>query len=173
MELERLELEKKFVLHENPLALFGNKKPPPRLTNESTHWRHYVGDYGKDGIILKGRIFPNTEPYCHASFLIEIVIPKEFPFKPPDVFFVDPIYHPSVDERGYHCRNCWNIVGGEGWKPTMSLAAFIETTIRNIDSISETSRYVNRALFEEYLTDRQTFDKNTLKYTLSYGRPRD
>jgi ubiquitin-conjugating enzyme E2 L3 len=172
MQLEQLELENKFVFDQNTWMLFGNKKPPPRFTNKPTPWHTYVSTYGKDVMIIKGRIFPKTEPYCRASFLIEIILPRTFPFQPPDVFFRDPIYHPTVDGKGYHCCCCRDILGNKEWAPTTRLTTVIEAVIRNIDNISETSPIVNSELFKEYMHNRQTFYKNALRCTLTYGRPR-
>ncbi len=49
--------------------------------------------------IINGRILPNSEIYNKSAFEIELQI-KQFPFKPPDVKIITPIYHPNVGQRG-------------------------------------------------------------------------
>lgn len=173
-KLERLEFEGKFVLHENPLASYGNRKLPPQFTNKSRRCHRCVYNNEKGVITLKGRIFPNAEPYCRASFLIEIIVSQDFPFTPPDVFFLDPIYR-TVDNECYHRCSYENILGNEEWRPKTLLAVFVEATIDIIDNIAKSNSletYINNTSVE-YKRDRQTFYENALKYTLLYGRPRD
>ncbi len=86
------------------MAAFGVNKPPPRFNNTTTT----VG-YSSEGIItIQGRILPKREPYCRASFLIEITLSRVYPFKPPEVIFLDPIYHPNINHIGQPC-SCWAV----------------------------------------------------------------
>ncbi len=123
-------------------------------------------------IALQGRILPKTEPYCRASFLIEIKLPIDYPFKPPEVMFLDPIYHPNVDKRG--CQSCCTEhLLRDKWNPTKSLEAFVEATIYNIDNIPPLNQSVHADRAKEYEYHREKFYENALRCTLSYGRPRD
>jgi ubiquitin-conjugating enzyme E2 T len=125
--------------------------------------------YGTNTAVIQGRILPKTEPYCHASFLIEIRLPSEYPFKEPYVTIRDPIYHPNIDESGRHCC-CWGFSQYEGYTPTTLLADIIEGVIRVIDN-PDCSHSCNLQC-QEYQNDYQTFYKKALKLTLLYGRPR-
>jgi hypothetical protein len=46
--------------------------------------------------------FRQRQSYCRASFLIEITPSREYPFKPPEVIFLDPVYPSNVDKLGCH-----------------------------------------------------------------------
>jgi ubiquitin-protein ligase len=165
--LERLEFEHKIIIDVNPLACFGNQKVPPRFNNTTATERLNPNNM----FIFRARILPQSEPYCQASFLIEIALPPEYPFKGPKIIFLDPIYHPSIHESGKFCCDS-GFHGNEGYRPTTSLVDIIEDIINFIDNIPNQSGYVNQECFAEYKDDYPTFYKKALELTLSYGRPR-
>jgi ubiquitin-protein ligase len=51
-------------------------------------------------IIITGQIFPNSEVFKQGSYEIEMKLTSSYPFEPPEVRFVTPIYHPNVDQKG-------------------------------------------------------------------------
>ena len=81
---------------------------------------------------ILGRILPTTNIYNQAAFRIEITLPAEFPFKPPEVRFVTPIYHPNVDDQGKICVDLLNT--SESWKPTTPLVDVVKAVVDLIDN---------------------------------------
>jgi ubiquitin-protein ligase len=51
-------------------------------------------------IIIIGRILPESEIYREGAYQIEMKLLPTFPFDPPDVRFLTPIYHPNVGKDG-------------------------------------------------------------------------
>lgn len=41
---------------------------------------------------------PKDTPYEDGVFHIDIKIPERYPFEPPRLRFVTPVYHPNIDE---------------------------------------------------------------------------
>lgn len=82
--------------------------------------------------IILGRILPTSNIYNQAAYQIEIKLPPEFPFKPPEVRFVTQIYHPNVDEQGKICVDLLN--SNETWKPTTPLVDVIKAVVELIDN---------------------------------------
>jgi ubiquitin-protein ligase len=54
----------------------------------------------KEGYVVVGQIFPKSNIYNERSYSIEIKLKKTFPFEPPEVRFLTPIYHPNIDKDG-------------------------------------------------------------------------
>lgn len=53
----------------------------------------------KENFII-GRILPHSDIYKQHAFKIEIRIPLAYPFSPPEVRVITPIYHPNVGNNG-------------------------------------------------------------------------
>jgi ubiquitin-protein ligase len=82
--------------------------------------------------IILGRILPNSDIYNQAGFQIEIKLTPEYPFKPPELRFITPIYHPSVDKDGKICVDIIN--GSEQYNPTTPLLKIVKAIVDLIDN---------------------------------------
>ncbi|CAF0752962.1 unnamed protein product [Adineta steineri] len=171
LNLKQLESENKFILDISPAApLFDSNKPPPRFNNSRMDKR----PLRQDVTIIQGRILPQSELYCRASFLIEIALARDYPFKYPEITFLDPIYHPNISTSGT-CCGClcgFGFAVADKYRPTTSLSSIITTIIDIIDSPFTSEESHNPERLVEYRNDYQTFCKKALACTLSYGRPR-
>jgi ubiquitin-conjugating enzyme E2 D/E len=88
-------------LQSNPLE-WGSAEP---IANDLFKWTGTV-------------IGPVGTPYENGVFQLSIVVPTEYPFRPPDVTFVTKIYHPNVKrDSGEICADLLK----EQWKPTSSI----------------------------------------------------
>ena len=61
-----------------------------------------------------------------GAFIIDLVFPPEYPFKPPKVSFRTKIYHPNIDEKG---QVCLPIVAAENWKPATKTEQVIQSLV--------------------------------------------
>ncbi|VBB34928.1 unnamed protein product, partial [Acanthocheilonema viteae] len=59
-------------------------------------------------------ISPPRPPYNGGIFRLRLTFPSDYPFKPPHLRFVTPIYHPNIDEKG---QMCLAILQYDNWKP--------------------------------------------------------
>jgi len=114
---------------------------------------------------------PDKAPYNKGAFLIDIVFPPEYPFKPPKVSFRTKIYHPNIDEKG---QVCLPIVAAENWKPATKTEQVIQSLV-NLVNDPEPEHPLRADLAEEFTKDKKKFFKNAEEFTKknSEKRPSD
>lgn len=66
-------------------------------------------------------------PYAGLALKLQFAFPSDYPYKPPEVLFRTPIYHPNVDFSG---RICLDIL-----KTKWSAAYNIRTVLLSLQSL--------------------------------------
>ncbi|VDN37400.1 unnamed protein product, partial [Dibothriocephalus latus] len=61
---------------------------------------------------------PPDSPYAGGIFNLDIKFPKDYPFNPPKVKFITPIYHVNVGTTGTICLDILQ----DKWSPALSIA---------------------------------------------------
>jgi len=122
-------------------------------------------------LVWQGLLVPDNAPYNKGAFLIDIVFPAEYPFKPPKVSFRTKIYHPNIDEKG---QVCLPIVSAENWKPATKTDQVIQSLV-NLVNDPEPEHPLRADLAEEYSKDKKKFFRNAEEFTKknSEKRPSD
>ncbi|CAN0236995.1 unnamed protein product [Scytosiphon promiscuus] len=72
---------------------------------------------------------PEDTPYERGTFLLDLQIPDRYPFEPPKVRFLTPIYHPNIDSGGRICLDTLKMRPAGSWAPSMNVPTLL-TTIR-------------------------------------------
>ena len=63
---------------------------------------------------------PDDTDYKNGVFILDIQIPKEYPFKPPECKFKTKIYHPNINKDNGNI--CLNILKPDKWNPSLSIS---------------------------------------------------
>ncbi|KAH9545848.1 hypothetical protein CY35_12G068700 [Sphagnum magellanicum] len=68
---------------------------------------------------------PDGTVYANGIFKLQVRIPDRYPFEPPNVKFVTPIYHPNIDSGGRICHDILNMPPKGQWKPSLNIGAVL------------------------------------------------
>ncbi|KAF7852721.1 hypothetical protein EAF04_010914 [Stromatinia cepivora] len=110
---------------------------------------------------------PANTPYAGGLFILNVVLPKDYPFKPPIVNFVTRIYHPNVtyDEKG---SICVDELKQDKWKPSGKITAILGA-IRNLLIQPNPDDPLENAIAEKLKTDTEGFAKEARENTKKYA----
>ena len=117
--------------------------------------------------LSKGQTLKKLTHAQGGKFKLLLVLPKEYPFKPPTINFVTRIWHPNVtfDEKG---SMCIGILKSEAWKPSSKILNILLATQSllvepNPDDALEASAA------EMFKNNRKGFEKEAKKYVEKYA----
>ncbi|XP_068588631.1 ubiquitin-conjugating enzyme E2 T isoform X2 [Cebidichthys violaceus] len=92
-------------------------EPPPGITCWQTEER--IDD-------LRAQIVGGTgTPYEGGLFSLEINVPERYPFEPPKMRFLTPIYHPNIDNSGRICHDALKLPPKGAWKPSLNISTVL------------------------------------------------
>ncbi|KAK3050247.1 hypothetical protein LTR09_008636 [Extremus antarcticus] len=138
-----------------------NTNPPPgcaiRLAKED--------DINLWDVTMDG---PQDSPYTGGKFHIQIVLPKEYPFKPPVLTFRTKIYHPNVtnDDKG---AMCLGMLRADEWKPPNKIVDVLKL-VRAVLAAPQPDDAVEAGIANEFKTDRKAFDKTAQDWVKKYAK---
>merc|ERR1712054_488081 len=65
---------------------------------------------------------PTGSPFEGGVFALNVVVPDDYPFRPPRITFQTPIYHCNVSDSGKICLNILH----DAWNPALSVPKCLE-----------------------------------------------
>ncbi|CAF1435698.1 unnamed protein product [Rotaria sordida] len=85
---------------------------------------------GSKEISIIGRIFSDSDIFREGAYQIEMRLTQNFPFDPPKVRFLTPIYHPNVGEDGEFCHEL--LLKEAKWTNRRTLVDVVKAVIQYI-----------------------------------------
>lgn len=105
-----------------------------------------------------------------GNFILEVTLPKEYPFKPPVISFKTKIYHPNVtnDEKG---SMCLGILRSDNWKPPNRIREVL-ALVRQILIEPQPDDSVEASIADQYKNNRAEFNKIAQEWTKKFASPK-
>ena len=118
-------------------------------------------------IILKAQIQgPAESPFAEGTYTLSINIPDRYPFEPPRVRFITPIYHPNIDSDGRICLDTLKMQPQGSWSPSININTLL-LTIRVLMANPNADDGLVPEITEEYKRDRSLWKKKAQEHTIS------
>lgn len=108
-------------------------------------------------------------PYAKGSFKLRMTVPQRYPFEPPKVCFVTPIYHPNIDSAGRICLDILNMPPKGAWKPSLNISTVL-TSIRLLMSHPNPDDGLMVDITQQYVTDRPQFERIATERTRQHAQ---
>ncbi|GAB4828306.1 hypothetical protein Ancab_035302 [Ancistrocladus abbreviatus] len=112
---------------------------------------------------------PEGTVYAGGVFKIKIQIPDRYPFQPPIVTFVTPIYHPNIDNGGRICLDILNLPPKGAWQPSLNISTIL-TSLGLLLSEPNPDDGLMCEASREYKYNRQAFDHKARTMTEKYAK---
>jgi ubiquitin-conjugating enzyme E2 D/E len=146
MLLKRLKKELKIIKENNSL----NCTAYP-INDNSMKWEGYI-------------IGPKDTPYEGGKFYLNIEFSENYPYKPPYIYFITPIYHCNINSQG---EICLDILKSE-WSPALNIITLL-ISISSLLSEPNPNDPLVINIAQEYNKNKEKHDKNAKDYTNKYA----
>ncbi|CCE72456.1 Piso0_000027 [Millerozyma farinosa CBS 7064] len=112
---------------------------------------------------------PPGTPYEGGIFQVDIKIPNEYPFKPPQMRFTTKIYHPNISSvTGAICLDILK----DAWTPILTLKSSL-ISLQSLLQSPEPNDPQDAEVAKHYLTNRKGFEETAAYWTKIYATDSD
>ncbi|KAM6998376.1 ubiquitin-conjugating enzyme E2 T [Passerculus sandwichensis] len=134
-------------------------EPPPGITC----WQNGQLDD------LRAQILGGVDtPYEKGIFNLEIIVPERYPFEPPKIRFLTPIYHPNIDSAGRICLDVLKLPPKGAWRPSLNISTLL-TSIQLLMAEPNPDDPLMANISSEYKYNKQLFLLNAREWTEKYA----
>jgi ubiquitin-conjugating enzyme E2 D/E len=109
-------------------------------------------------------IGPEGTPYNGGVFMLSILFPSNYPFKPPKMQFTTKIYHPNIDRNGNICLDILR----DQWSPALTISRVL-LSISSLLADPNPDDPLDAEIASLYKHKRAVFDSNAREMTLRYA----
>ena len=96
---------------------------------------------------------PVDTPYEEGTFQIDIRVPQNYPFEPPEMQFITKVWHPNISSAdGAICLDILN----QTWSPALTLNTTL-LSLQALLSAPNPNDPLDYVVVEQYLKDKDAF----------------
>lgn len=107
---------------------------------------------------------PLGSPYEGGTFQLTVEFPKSYPFIPPNLRFITPIYHPNINDKGYAEYSFTST----DWNPGLTLHKVLLCLVAELATPNLFNPISARAS-QQLMQDRAAFDATAREWTRLYA----
>lgn len=107
-------------------------------------------------------------PYEGGLFSLEVKIPERYPFEPPTIRFLTPIYHPNIDNSGRICHDALKLPPKGAWKPSLNISTVL-TSIQLLMAEPNPDDPLMADISSEFKYNRHLFMEKARKWTQEHA----
>ncbi|XP_055966798.1 ubiquitin-conjugating enzyme E2 T isoform X2 [Sorex fumeus] len=108
-------------------------------------------------------------PYEKGVFKLEVNVPERYPFEPPQIRFLTPIYHPNIDSAGRICLDVLKLPPKGAWRPSLNISTLL-TSIQLLMSEPNPDDPLMADISAEFKYNKPVFLKNAREWTEKHAR---
>ncbi|XP_075215181.1 ubiquitin-conjugating enzyme E2 T-like [Lycorma delicatula] len=110
---------------------------------------------------------PGT-PYEQGVFKLHIHLTDKYPFEPPKIEFITPVYHPNVDNVGRICMDLLKMPPNGAWRPTLTIAGLL-TAIQSLLAHPNPDDPLVPDIAEEFKYNKSVFEAKARNFTQKHA----
>lgn len=103
---------------------------------------------------------PQDTPYVGCRFHFTIDLPSDYPFKPPEIRFTTPVYHPNISTNG---EIGLNILHSQ-WSPALNIRGLL-LLLCSLLAEPNSEYGLNEDALKLYQTNREKYNETARKWT--------
>ncbi|KAF6000489.1 hypothetical protein CCYA_CCYA19G4740 [Cyanidiococcus yangmingshanensis] len=137
------------------------RQPPPFVHA----WPRSADVLDQVEAIIEGA--PDT-PYAGGRFRVQVTVPARYPFEPPLVRFLTPIYHPNIDSAGRVCLDLLQMPPQGSWRPSANLIAVL-AALQQLLVEPNPDDALEADIARVFRSNREAFERTAHEWTLRHA----
>ena len=111
---------------------------------------------------------PSDSPCEGGLFLLDIIFPRSYPFRPPKVTFMNKVYHCNINSRGEINLDILH----QNWVPSLNVSSVL-LSIQSLLANCNPKDSLVPEIAEKYVNNREEHDKICREWTKKYAEKKN
>ena len=107
-------------------------------------------------------------PYEQGVFKLDVTITERYPYEPPRVRFITPVYHPNIDNNGRICLELLKLPPSGCWRPVITIEGIL-LAIQSLLGSPNPDDPLMENIAQEYRLNKDEFERNARVHTLKHA----